>query len=139
MNTEREFRTLNREQMDWILEPANEKYLEAWDRFKGGMSTLLSLRSRYYPRPFANEAFGRDEIATPLCELRGTELESQAKQNVRRVEEVVAGADRGCRACWDAVDDIIDLMLDEDVALRAYPGPAPVLTSTTPRQRFAPV
>ncbi|HEX8395293.1 MAG TPA: hypothetical protein VF665_23290 [Longimicrobium sp.] len=138
MNTEREFRILDREQISRILEPANQEQFEAWDRVVSGMHTMLKLRSRYYPRPFVDEAFGREQIERGLSVMRGTELGAVAEQNVRRVHEVVAGADRGCRACWDAVDDIIDLMLDEDAAMQAYPGPPPVLTYTTPRQRFAP-
>jgi hypothetical protein len=137
MNMERQFRILDRDQMGRILEPANAKHFEAWDHVTGGMHTLLKLRSRYYSRPLVGEEFGRWEIERGLSDLRGTEFAPLAEQNVRRVEEVVAGADHGCRGCWDAVDDIIDLLLDEGAALETYPAPPPVLTYTTPRQRFA--
>lgn len=108
----------------------NERALDAWDRLTGAFHVLLLLHSRRYPRPFASEEYARSAIAESLNELRGTAFFCRARQNacaVARLEAEAASA-RHPGSAWRA-DEMIDAMLDEDAALRAYPEPPPVLVS----------
>ncbi|MBB4635183.1 hypothetical protein [Longimicrobium terrae] len=118
------------DEMAHLYQPGNEGALDAWDRLTGAFHVLLLLHSRRYPRPFASEEYARSAIPEALNVLRGTAFFSRARANACAVARLVAEvADvRNPGASWRA-DEMIDAMLDEDAALRAYPEPPPVLVT----------
>lgn len=123
---------LTRDELDLLLAPGAEDVADAWDRFTGGLHALLQLKTRTYPRPLVPEAHARESIPEAMRALSGTPFYEKAFRNAHAVEEIERGFrdGEGRPELYQAVDEFLEAMLDEWNAIRYYPDPPPVLTSS---------
>lgn len=121
---------LPRHELDVLLAPASQDAARAWEDLTGGLRTLLHLMTATYMRPLIPEATARESIAEALRALEGTPFYSRALHNAQAVEEI----ERRFREhgpsteLYRAVDECIEVMLDEWNAIQHYPEPPPILT-----------
>lgn len=131
---------LSREELDVLLAPNEQETAQAWDDLTAGLSTLLHLKTATYPRPLVPEESARKMIPEALQALRDTPFYLRALHNARGVEEI----ERQFREhgpdpeLYRVVDDCIESMLEEWMAIQHYPDPPPALTSREPDPRFEP-
>lgn len=131
---------LSREELRQLLAPDGEESAHAWEELTGGLRTLLHLWTATYMRPLVPEASARKMIPHALRALRETPFYPRALHNAQAVEEIERQfRERGPGVeMYRVIDDCIEAMLEEWMAIRHYPDPPPALTSREPDPRFEP-
>ncbi|HEX6040073.1 hypothetical protein [Longimicrobium sp.] len=131
---------LPREELDVLLAADEQETARTWNDLTVGLSTLLHLWTATYPRPLIPEATARQMIPEALQALRDTPFYPRALHNARVVEEIERQfREHGPRLeLYRAVDDCIETMLEEWMAIEHYPDPPPALTSREPAPRVEP-
>jgi hypothetical protein len=121
---------LSRQELDVLLAPDEEATARAWDDLTTGLNTLLHLMTATYMRPLIPEETAREMIPEALRVLEGTPFHARALHNAQAIEEI----ERRFREhgpsmeLYRAVDECIEVMLDEWNAIQYYPEPPPILT-----------